>query len=1139
LLLLLAVFVFRMVWRMFDARQKTNILKETFANWRLALLGATGVVLSLASGWTTWDGMRNFTQEPLLSLMITFGIQGVMLIVAWLIGESFATGMNARSEQTTGDGRHRATMANAPSFRLPHWLPQAAGLTIGALVFGALALLILDAFDVTSTDATVANSLVGLSNNLLIAAVLLAVVGAILMTAGGQVFGDYAQALRIMARTAVLWVMFLACMGTSVFFSFDSLFSQIFPQAERKRAAELRAQNQIAGVVSDIGAISTRRRLTETEALFQSEGWRAYDGQLDRVIEVASSAPDAIRRQIASELETQRSRIAELEEKRASAQSGQASLEARKTRITEELARVKTARPESAARVDEFRGVVAEIEKRADEARAAMLAEERGVEGSGKVGRGRMWRAARATLVKIQAELEVANRRLKGHRDRLDTIDRKSSSLASELAQIDGELAKLKGAAQTAQQLIGVAETNTTTREAQQLDPAASVGALEKARQSFRQNPTSDKLATIQGLCLNLQNAGLRVESLARGAGTIDCDPGTASESAARVFALNVGIKALQANCVGGDKLPTSGGADALFAFARSCVQDSGLPSDATGQLRQRINSIELNRDDKAHRFVVTTNAFNDGNTLAYLALAIAIAIDSLVFMSGLFGANALQTPLGRIGSGRSLSAGEMVKVIEAALQPDKYAAATTALRHIHPMRRDRQVHEHNDWTHEVAFARVTPADTAAVLAVVNAAQTIDAAKYDALDTGRVLLRRQLVQHLNLVASNAFEKGHIATKQGELTSILTTVLQPHVHESASQVIMNLRPVSTETDFSNEIVLDDIELPFAKEASVRALNAGSTLNTPEMLIVAEDKNRGSAYLTHSIFFKTLAAIAADHHRVSTSAAYGGAIHSMDGIETSQRVPLSQRITHGATPASPDAETIADAPAGNAFGASPRNAAAASAVASAPVVDRSPEPEPSEDLEERSLRQYLASIGVAEDAYNWALDHIGDLAATEQSFIQILGRNEHLSQRIREIQEDAFNALYRVHNGLAEQHADQPGVGNMLTEQRKAVEEILPLLLMAPNGRYLAVVDTVITDLELAENNTPDGLRNDEIDQLRRLKAHRAEIGSVGTISETLASLDGYLQPGNAAAQGQTDNEPNDNVELLFREQQRRI
>ena len=55
-----------------------------------------------------------------------------------------------------------------------------------------------------------------------------------------------------------------------------------------------------------------------------------------------------------------------------------------------------------------------------------------------------------------------------------------------------------------------------------------------------------------------------------------------------------------------------------------------------------------MNRDDKAHRFVVTWNAFLDGNRLAYLALMLAIGVDALVFMSGLFGAQALRSPLVR-----------------------------------------------------------------------------------------------------------------------------------------------------------------------------------------------------------------------------------------------------------------------------------------------------------------------------------------------------------------------------------------------------------------------------------------------------------------------------------------------------------
>ena len=76
-------------------KRTTSTIEETvFSNWRLALLGSTSVVLSLVAGYTTFDGLRNFTGGGTLSLAATFGIQGVMLVAAWLIGESFASGMN-------------------------------------------------------------------------------------------------------------------------------------------------------------------------------------------------------------------------------------------------------------------------------------------------------------------------------------------------------------------------------------------------------------------------------------------------------------------------------------------------------------------------------------------------------------------------------------------------------------------------------------------------------------------------------------------------------------------------------------------------------------------------------------------------------------------------------------------------------------------------------------------------------------------------------------------------------------------------------------------------------------------------------------------------------------------------------------
>src|SRR5262249_9030903 len=94
--LLLGVAVLAGVMLLFKVGPRLwRVIEEVFfTNWQLAMLGTAAIVLSLAGGWTTWDGMTNFTGESVLSLMFTFGIHGVMLIVAWLIGESFATGMS-------------------------------------------------------------------------------------------------------------------------------------------------------------------------------------------------------------------------------------------------------------------------------------------------------------------------------------------------------------------------------------------------------------------------------------------------------------------------------------------------------------------------------------------------------------------------------------------------------------------------------------------------------------------------------------------------------------------------------------------------------------------------------------------------------------------------------------------------------------------------------------------------------------------------------------------------------------------------------------------------------------------------------------------------------------------------------------
>ena len=151
-------------------------------------------------------------------------------------------------------------------------------------------------------------------------------------------------------------------------------------------------------------------------------------------------------------------------------------------------------------------------------------------------------------------------------------------------------------------------------------------------------------------------------------------------------------------NCAGGDKLAqATPHGRAARASAASCLQESGLISKDSADVGARLAAIEMNRDDKAHRFVVTWNAFLDGNRLAYLALILAIGVDALVFMSGLFGAQALRSPLSDVPSPKARSAEQLQAVIETALLPHTYENARLMLNAMRPMAPRERLHAARD----------------------------------------------------------------------------------------------------------------------------------------------------------------------------------------------------------------------------------------------------------------------------------------------------------------------------------------------------------------------------------------------------------------------------------------------------------
>ena len=1074
------------------------ITEAAFSNWQLALLATTGIVLSIASGWTTWDGMRNFTGEPVLSFLITFGIQGVMLIVAWLIGETFATGMSGGTAKGTA------------SFRLVTGAILGIGLIVG-VVAGALYVLHtrpgLDAWVSLSAGA----------------AFVLIAIALLLAFSKSDVVSPYLQGARIIARNAMLWVMFLACMATSVFFSFDSLFSTIFPADQRTRAAELRTQNQVAGVVADLGQLVRKRRLEEAERLFESKAWKDYEGELDKLQRVAARAPEELRRFFEQQLEERRLAVVRQQERMTTAQGGQAGLATRKIALSEELATLRTKRPELATEYQAKRNEVAAKQREIDAKKAEALAEDKGVEGTGKQGRGPVYKQRMAEATKLQAELEVAQQRLRDVERPLRQAEARIAAIEAELAQLDGDLAKLKSEQQTAEQLMKTAEEAQKSVSGPRFDPSTILSALLRERETFRQKPEAATLTAIQAHCQSMLNAIASVPALRNQSTGIDCDPRQANEAAARVFALNTGLARYETACSGGDKLPVQGGTDAFLTFGAKCIQDSGLPSDDTARMRVTLNRVALNRDDKAHRFVVTWNAFLDNNRLAWLALAIAIAIDGLVFMSGLFGANAIRSPLADLQGDRQRSAQQLNDIVDAALLPNRFDNARLVLGAMRPITsQDGFMAE--VWLGPEHYDRST---AERIMTVLNAGATIGGVRR--AGEHHYLVSGQLFEFLSMVARREFDANKDLARLSELEKILIVALIPDVSDNAEVVLSHIHPTK-ESDatkriisdgYSGEIKLAEVERPSDLARVRKVINAGAT-----MQVVLRDKENDRVYYLHNSMYKCLALLHAKHLAHRRPNGSGGQMLSSESRPL--QVEDERGRQHRLPPADKPRQITEQPPERPENGPDRRSGAVAerahrpaSRVAMPPVAEppaaplghaaivppapppampqppafvplQTPAADAAAALRVRIIETLMDEIGIGAAAF-LRLDHPRVAQAANEAgraFRLVAERNGALSEHLKLFESSSGAKLQQAYHRLYGEFADDAQKQDLVREAAQDISDRLPAIMLSPEAGWLT---EAISDLEQAAG--PDnGLRSREQDLLDLLRLLRDQIDS---------------------------------------------
>lgn len=975
-----------------------------FTNWRLALLGTTGLVLSAAAFWTTWDGMHNFTREPILSAMITFGIQGILLIVSWLIGESFATGMNASG--TTGRGN------------------RTAGLAVAVAVFFGSVLLILAA------------AIYGMTNGIATDTVILgfAAAGALVLLtslfvrfSGGEIVKPYTQAVRVIAKNSMLWVMLFACMGMSVFFSFDSRFNAVFPQEERERVAELRATSQVTALLADINASILSQQVEQSDKLFASQGWAAYDDQLNNLTVAAQGSQGEIERYFNQQIEERNRANKEQQERITTAQAGQAGLSGKKQTLTDELSRLRGELPTLSSEYNAKKNDLDSRMKEIDSKRVEAMAEDRGVEGTLKAGKGPEYRARMGELAKLQDYQKIGEQRVKDAKKRFDDANNRISAIERELSAVDGDLAKYKGEVASAEERIAMNHAPQSGVESR-VDPSRILPDFEKARLDFRQTPDAQKLAVVQQQCNQLFGAMSAAPATAARVKGIDCDPKQASDAGAVIFALSEGNKAFNQNCVGGDKLAQQKSTDAMFSFAKKCLADASLPSAATEDLRTKISFTEMTRDDKAHRFVVTWNAFNDGNRLAYLALALAIALDSLIFMSGLFGANAVRSPLSDVPSSKARTAEQLEGIIENALLPETFENARLTLQAMRP------ITNVDGFMAEVRTSRLDPHAADRVLAVLNAGATIHAVEYDSRED-RYLVRSELFEFLSTTAKKAFEKSGVHANLVEMEKIVGVALLPNVGPNAETVLHYMHPITEKHGFTAEVKLSEVEAD-DKRLVRNVLNAGATLGSVQR--AGED---AAHYFVHKDLYKTIARI-----RART--------FSYDQLQTPQLSDESNERRGGILRA--DAGSLPDARQSRRL-LTRLNEAAARSGADEDISDAT---------EFGAVRQQLVATllsGLEIEPgtfYDLTTDGVGAAAAAGEAFKRARESNRYLAQKLFDRDEEARNVLDNMSSHLQSTGVDAANL-------RAADEEISQnwsVFMLLPGGPYEQVVAEMLEGLE---------------------------------------------------------------------------
>ena len=679
-----------------------GFLAHVIARPSLALLGTAAVALSLASFERTFHGMQHFTQKGwVVSALVTFGVQAMMLVVAWRLGDAHAS---------PGASLFASSRGRQPVF-IVRWL-------------------------------------VGVGRWL---------------------------RRNFFVRNALLILSFLACAAICVFFSFDAFYYDLTSANYRAKASKDAALEVVHKISVDLGPKLDEERRIIAANLKGGADWQVYQKDLNSVIDAATDPSlvaeeqerDRLRSNArAAEQESQRRAAQDDENRKNRAKSVYDQLLAEKQGLEAQLETLKGERAVAEEKLKVERAKTAAIQSDLDDVRRRMAREEHAGNGVRRAGRGTEWNKLKEIEKARENELPTPQARERQHQAEIAANESKRQPLQTKLdeTKLRSEIARTEWEGIRVQ-AIQPSQSGTDSANAVTIKSLEEAEKLRPMPAIFLAAPTNDGLSAIEKQCGLVIGAIKEIPGGQQRAEALKCSPPSGTRGLLeKLLAFDQRQRNFESQC--SNVVIADLSFDDLIKHGQVCMQAAKIVDNNLDALLGRV-SLEQDRD--APSFTKTMASFARGDKLAYLAVAMAIALDGLVLMAGMWGARTSASHLSRNRdetAGETDSHAELMMMMETrpvararddGPEPAEAYKARLFVRHVRP----RYDPDNPELAGTISFANLDEIERDAIRSVLTIgpfAWPIDGNA----DSDTWLVSRRLLRYVTHVAANhdRFERFH-------------------------------------------------------------------------------------------------------------------------------------------------------------------------------------------------------------------------------------------------------------------------------------------------------------------------------------------------------------------------------------------